>query len=228
MDVALGITGPLAALAAGLVTSLHCAGMCGPLACAVTPAGRGPTAAWSAGLLYHGGRLLSYTLLGMAAGLVGSVVLDGVGAPPAQALLWTFLVVFGLFAVGADRWLPKPRRLGIWLMPRLARFRGRREGAAVLGLATPFLPCGPLYLVAWVAAASGSALAGGLLLLAFALGTVPLLGLVQFGFKTVTHRLGPSALFYLQRGLAGLCVAFLAWRGWPLLTGGAAGFRCCG
>ena len=28
------ITGPMAALMAGLVTSLHCAGMCGPLACA--------------------------------------------------------------------------------------------------------------------------------------------------------------------------------------------------
>ena len=42
-----------------------------------------------------------------------------------------------------------------------------------LGLATPFIPCGPLYLIIWVAAISGSALSGGTMLAMFGLGTIP-------------------------------------------------------
>src|SRR5690606_13450757 len=57
---------PAAALVAGLVTSLHCAGMCGPLACLVAPT-RGAAAAGSAptaSVVYHVSRLAGYTLLG--------------------------------------------------------------------------------------------------------------------------------------------------------------------
>jgi sulfite exporter TauE/SafE len=56
----------LAAVGAGLATSLHCIGMCGPLACAlkVRP------------LEYHGSRLISYTITGGLAGAIGDPLVD--------------------------------------------------------------------------------------------------------------------------------------------------------
>src|SRR5471032_3282956 len=66
-----GITGPGTAFLAGLVTSLHCAGMCGPLACAVMPAPSERVDAQTVSSVYHVSRLAGYGLLGALAGGVG-------------------------------------------------------------------------------------------------------------------------------------------------------------
>ena len=64
-----------AAFLAGLVTSLHCVGMCGPLSCSWALGKAGTPAAGHSFLintsLYHGSRLVSYGLIGMIAGLIG-------------------------------------------------------------------------------------------------------------------------------------------------------------
>ena len=57
----------IAALVIGFVGSLHCMGMCGPLALYVTGNQRSPAAF----VRYHGGRLLSYMILGALLGWVG-------------------------------------------------------------------------------------------------------------------------------------------------------------
>ncbi|PAW77316.1 MAG: hypothetical protein B9S27_08305, partial [Opitutia bacterium Tous-C8FEB] len=67
MDLA-AVNSPAAAFAAGLVTSLHCAGMCGPLACALLPVRAGAGSAPAVATAYHGARLAAYGLLGAVAG----------------------------------------------------------------------------------------------------------------------------------------------------------------
>jgi sulfite exporter TauE/SafE len=61
---------PTAALIAGLVTSLHCTGMCGPLACMLLPvrkdAAAGGADATTVGAVYHVTRLFGYTALGLS------------------------------------------------------------------------------------------------------------------------------------------------------------------
>jgi sulfite exporter TauE/SafE len=103
------------------------------------------------------------------------------------------------------------------------------RAAAALGAATPLLPCGPLYFLLSLALLSGSALRGAETLLAFGLGTVPLLWLAQANFHWVRARLGPRTLARLQGAFALAVAALLVWRlrGTLGLGGpGAADFIC--
>ena len=86
------------------------------------------------------------------------------------------------------------------------------RSAAVLGLATPLLPCGPLYFLISLALLSGSALHGAETLLAFGLGTVPLLWLAQTNYHWLRLRLGPVWLARAQTTLALLVATVLVWR----------------
>ncbi len=209
-----GITGPGTAFLAGLVTSLHCAGMCGPLACALMPAARDDSDPQVVASTYHLTRLAGYSLLGALAGGVGRWPLAWLGESTLRYLPWLLVVFFVGMAFRLDQRLPRLPLLGGAYAALLARLRGgsRVRAAAALGLATPLLPCGPLYFLLSLALLSGSALHGAETLLAFGLGTVPLLWLAQANFHWVRARLGPRTLAR-ARGVAALAVAvLLAWR----------------
>ena len=81
-----------------------------------------------------------------------------------------------------------------------------------MGLLTPFLPCGPLYLVFAAALLAGSAAKGAEFTLAFGLGTVPLLWLAQHQFHRIRAKLTPLAMARLRRGLALVTALMLVWR----------------
>jgi sulfite exporter TauE/SafE len=209
-----GITGPVTALLAGLVTSLHCAGMCGPLACAIMPARAGDADPQVVATAYHVTRLAGYTVLGALAGGIGRLPLTLLEAPALRWLPWLLVLFFLAVAFRADRWLPRWALLGRIHGVVAARLRGgsRVRAAALLGLATPLLPCGPLYFLISLALLSGSALRGAETLLLFGLGTVPLLWLAQANYHLIRVRLGPVWLARIQAVLA-LTVAFvIAWR----------------
>jgi sulfite exporter TauE/SafE len=87
------------------------------------------------------------------------------------------------------------------------------QAAAAVGLATPLLPCGPLYLLVTLALLSGSALRGLEFMLAFGLGTVPLLWLAQSQFYWVRQKLSP---LWLDRTRAALALATALVIGWRL------------
>jgi sulfite exporter TauE/SafE len=79
-------------------------------------------------------------------------------------------------------------------------------------VATPLLPCGPLYFLLSLALLSGSALRGAEVLLAFGLGTVPLLWLAQANYRWLRARTGPRLLARAQSALALGVALLLAWR----------------
>ncbi len=209
-----GITGPGSALVAGLVTSLHCAGMCGPLACALMPARADDTDPPTVASAYHLSRLAGYTVLGALAGGLGRLPLQWLGSDVLRFLPWLLVVFFIAVAVRFDRRLPRLPLLGRVYGALAARLRGgsRLRAAALLGLATPLLPCGPLYFLLSLALLSGSALRGAETLLAFGLGTVPLLWLAQANFHLIRVRLGPVWLSRAQTVLALTVAAVLVWR----------------
>ena len=205
-----GINGPAAAFLAGLVTSLHCAGMCGPLACALMPAGRDRVDPQTVAAVYHLSRLAGYGVLGALAGGVGRWPLALLGESALRWLPWLLVVFFVAVAVRLDQRLPKWPLLGrvhLWLSTQL-RGRSRLQAAAALGFATPVLPCGPLYFLLGLAMLAGSALHGAETLLAFGLGTVPLLWVAQANFHWLRLKLGPRGLGRLQTALA-LAAAFI-------------------
>jgi len=209
-----GITGPGTAFLAGLVTSLHCAGMCGPLACAVLPAPSERADAHTASTVYHLSRLAGYGVLGALAGGAGRLPLSLLGASALRYLPWLFVLFFLAVAVRFDQRLPKIPVLGRayhWLAWRL-RGRSRLQSAATLGLATPLLPCGPLYFLLSLALLSGSAVRGAEVLLAFGLGTVPLLWFAQVNYHWLRLKLGPVWLARVQTGLALAAALLISWR----------------
>ncbi len=209
-----GITGPGTALVAGLVTSLHCAGMCGPLACALMPAGRNGPDPQLVSVAYHATRLAGYALLGALAGGLGRWPLALLDSTFARYLPWLLVLFFVAVAVRFDQRLPRLPWLGRIYGALAARIRGgsRVRAAALLGLATPLLPCGPLYFLLSFALLSGSALRGAETLLAFGLGTVPLLWLAQVNFQWLRVRVGPARLAQLRTAFAVVVAAVIAWR----------------
>lgn len=208
------ITGPGTAFVAGLVTSLHCAGMCGPLACALLP-GRGDGAdAQTVATAYHGSRLAGYALLGALAGGLGRLPLQWLGGDVVRALPWLLVAFFVAVALRLDRRLPRSAWLGrvYFQVSTWLRTGSRVRAAGVLGAASPLLPCGPLYFLVTLAALSGSTVRGAEVLLAFGLGTLPLLWLVQLNFAWLRGRLGPGWLGRAQVALAWSVVLVLTWR----------------
>lgn len=207
------LTGPVAALAAGLITSLHCAGMCGPLACSACARSQGG-GGLRAALGYHAARVVSYALVGLAGGLLGRRLADALSGGATRWITWLFVLFFLAVVVGLDKKLrvPLPRSGLAWLTAASARC-GPRTRAGVLGFFTPLLPCAPLYLVVVAAALSGSAWSGGAIMAAFALGTIPLLLLLQSQVLFFGTRWSPGTMDLLRRGLALASVVLLVMRG---------------
>jgi hypothetical protein len=225
----------LSLFAAGLVGGFgHCAGMCGPFVLAQTGArlasippermGELGRLAGAALLPYQAGRLVTYSLLGAAAGALAG----GLGALPglrwlgAALLLLAALLFLGYGFTALKAWLPLPAAaggLGDALGGGLARLAGpllaRPAGwrGFGLGLALGFLPCGLLYGALAAAAAGGTALAGGLGMAAFALGTVPGLVAVAYLGRLALGRFR-TALAPFTGALMAANAAILVWFAW--------------
>jgi hypothetical protein len=215
-------------LIASLVGSPHCVGMCGPLVAMAMRDRDGVRGGALAHLGYHGGRLLSYVLLGLAAGALGGTLNMGGSLLGFQRFAITasaiFLIAFGLhqllkFWAPAQRWLPKRKQgQGPGLLARWYFTLSRRLGtvhpttrSSALGLLSALLPCGWLYAFAAVAAGTGSAALGAFAMAAFWLGTVPLLAAFGLGIKRL---LGP-----LERHLPVVTALVLVATGLFVLSG---------
>lgn len=208
------INSPSAAFVAGLVTSLHCAGMCGPLACSLMPVKGDRSDARTVSTVYHLSRLTGYAVLGAVAGGLGRAPLTWISQSALRWLPWVMVLFFVALALRWDRHLPKLAALGrlTFRLQGWLRGRSRTQAAAALGFATPLLPCGPLYFLVTLALLSGSALRGVEFMLAFGLGTVPLLWLAQSQFHWVRVKLSPLWLGRARITLALATAVVIGWR----------------
>ena len=208
------INSPAAAFVAGLITSLHCAGMCGPLACSLMPVRGDRADAQTVSTVYHVARLAGYSTLGALAGGLGAAPLTWISQSALRWLPWVLVLFFVALALRWDRHLPKLAAVTrvTWRLQAWLRRRSRVQAAAAMGLATPLLPCGPLYFLVALALLSGSALRGVEFMLAFGLGTVPLLWLAQSQFHWVRQKLSPLWLNRARLTLALTTALILGWR----------------
>ena len=212
-------------LAASLVGSVHCAGMCGGFVCFYTGAGSSTdAAALRAHAMYNVGRLTSYLTLGAIAGAIGAGVSSlgaMAGVQHAAAMVAGALMVgWAISTIAAQRGV----RLGAMRAPESwQRAMGRvlhavREQpmatrAWLTGVLTTMLPCGWLYVFVATAGGSGSIRAGVLTMAVFWLGTVPALLTVGLGaqrlFGPLRQRLPMlSATLVLVMGLLSISGRF--------------------
>lgn len=209
----------LAALISGVVTSLHCAGMCGPLTCSLLSGGNVNSSSGDAtvvGSAYHVARLSAYAALGAFVGGVGSWPLQWIAGSSLRWLPWTGVIVLVALAFNWDRRIPRLPGLGRWTW-KLRFFTGaagrsKLFRAAALGAATPLLPCGPLYVMLAFSVFAGSAVRGAELMLAFGLGTVPALWLAQAQWARLQARVTPQVWGRWRTGLALAAALVLTWR----------------
>ncbi len=203
---------------AGLFTGFHCVGMCGALVVGYClKNGNEPRPGWGAHLLYGFGKTLSYTTIGALFGALGAIVtftpwLRGM----AGIIAGVFLVIFGLSVINPASTLHRWRfKTPGALMRFIGQAYRRYRHPFVIGLLNGLMViCGPLQALYIMAAGTGSPVAGAKLLLAFGLGTLP----VMMGFGAlasgVSSRLAPRivqmsgglvmvlGIIMLNRGLA--------------------------
>lgn len=231
----------------GLVSSAHCAQMCGPIVLSYSLAlsGNGRSLAKKkkrtlpirsqlllAHLAYNAGRIATYSALGAAAGLAGGTMgwlgkMAGI-QNGAALVAGALMVLAGLFMLG---WLPGralEKTGALRIGSRFLKPLGRRisspavAGKFSLGVMLGFLPCGLIYAALLKAVESSAPLRGALTMLAFGLGTTGALvtmGLFSSFFARKVGRWGvPLAAFSVT-----LLGVFLLWRGaMPMVFGSLA------
>ena len=165
-----------AAFILGFVGSVHCAGMCGPLALALPATGNSQTTFLLGRLAYNAGRVITYALLGGLFGMVGQTfVLAGLQR-------WLSLVA-GIAVLAAFFFTSKislstslSRAVGMLKTAFGTLLQRRTFGSLLLlGLVNGLLPCGLVYVACAGAAATGSFFTGIEYMFVFGLGTVPMM-----------------------------------------------------
>ena len=166
----------------GLLGGTHCIGMCGGIVGALSLGG---SRNFALPFAYNAGRIISYAAAGAFAGAVGEAGIALAGPLPGRialsALANLMLMAMGLYLMGVTRALAFVERAGhvLWrrIQPLTRRFVPARRLAQAfpLGLLWGWLPCGMVYSALAVALTSGSAWRGVGLMLAFGLGTWPVL-----------------------------------------------------
>ncbi|GHU71122.1 hypothetical protein FACS1894184_17510 [Clostridia bacterium] len=181
----------------GLLTSVHCIAMCGGINLSQSirqnSAAAKPFDAFLPTVLYNVGRVISYTAVGFILGLVGMLFGGGGGAGlpvAAQGILkliaGVFMIIMGVNMLGLFPALRKfqPRLPAVFTRKANAGKAGK--GPLIVGLLNGLMPCGPLQSMQILALASGNPIAGGMSMLMFSLGTVPLM----LGLGTIVSALG--------------------------------------
>lgn len=165
----------------GILTSLHCVGMCGGIMISQSLAveGKGKLSALKPGILYNLGRVTAYTVLGGIIGGVGSVFNLSLGLKSGIMIFaGIFMVIMGLNMAGFNIL----RKLHIRLPWSSCALKSRVKSPFVVGLLNGLMPCGPLQTMQIYALGTGSIIKGAASMFFFSIGTVPLM--LAFGMIT--------------------------------------------
>jgi sulfite exporter TauE/SafE len=170
---------PFAALLLGLLGSVHCIGMCGPIALAL-PLQRAKTNSVLQGIfIYNFGRAFTYALLGALSGLAGNALKFAAGQQVLSITAGTIILLSLLAGVfrkqvkissAFAKWFSAVRNA----LGKLFK-RKRSDALLLIGILNGLLPCGLVYAALGGAAATGNFLNGALFMFVFGLGTIPVL-----------------------------------------------------
>lgn len=171
----------------GLLTSAHCVGMCSGFVFAYTT--KNPeteVSKWTRmkqHFLYNMSRMSSYIFFGVLAGLIGSIFMF---TDKYRGYLSVFAGAF-MILYGLSTFLPWLRRFTTIRTPNLVKYTKNR-GPVIFGLLNGLMPCGLLQAMLIYAASTGSAIQGGITMLTFGLGTIPLMFAFGNALSFITYK----------------------------------------
>lgn len=214
-------TSYLAAFTMGLLSSLHCIGMCGSIIGTLTLSlsqelRQKKSTLFSYVLNYSLGRILSYSLAGMMVGAVSVLLSVPLSEAYAHRLLQVVSAIVmaaaGMYIAG---WFPVfayIERMGSRLWKLIEPFGRRlipvktRTQAFLFGMIWGWLPCGLIYTALALAATSDSIIHSGLTMLAFGMGTLP----AVMGVGIMTSMLSKLSKIQYVKQIAGLLLISFA------------------
>jgi len=176
----------LPALLTGLLGSIHCIGMCGGIVGILTmglplDVRQNSQRLQLYLLTYNLGRLSSYTLAGLLVGSIGQQLAQWLPFAIHTWLASLLIIALGLYITGWWPILLLLEKLGSRLWKKLSPFTQKLlpvqtlTQSFTLGILWGWLPCGLVYTALALSLATGNALTGGMIMLTFGLGTLPLL-----------------------------------------------------
>lgn len=209
----------LTALSIGLVGSLHCIGMCGPIAVALPLKHHGWLQKILGGFLYNIGRALTYGLIGALFGLLGKGLhLAGLQKWVSIAM-GVVMIVSVVFPIVFRERIKIGSLAGSYSARLISRFRelfGRRShrNLFVIGLLNGLLPCGLVYVAVAGAINTNDIAVGALFMIVFGLGTFPVMmavslagSIISAGIRAKLSRVVPVfivllGIIFILRGMA--------------------------
>ena len=168
----------IAAFITGLFGSMHCAGMCGPLAIAFNMRGGGNS--FLNAVIYNASRIFAYALLGLIFGLIGF----GFSLAGWQQIISILSGILILIFVFGKKYFSGLNNGNSFFQKFVNKIRSLIQqqfskhtlrSASALGFLNGLLPCGLVYIAIAGAVVSGNALDGSLYMILFGLGTFPLM-----------------------------------------------------
>jgi len=206
MSISAQIIGP--AFIMGLAGSLHCIGMCGPLALSLPVSHNNNLSRISGGLIYNSGRILSYTSMGLIFGSLGNVIIapkwqNSLSIGLGMIILLYLLIPKKYFHLSTAATLGKPFML---LRQQLGKLFQSKKLSSLLfiGVLNGFLPCGLVYLALTSSIISASPVNGAMFMLFFGLGTFPMMfatvlmgNYLNQSLRQKIHKAVPALLFFM-------------------------------
>jgi sulfite exporter TauE/SafE len=214
------------ALIFGLLGSFHCVGMCGPIAFMLPVDRSNSFKKISQISIYHFGRLLAYSLIGLVFGLVGkSLYIFGIQQQLSIiiGIVMIIVVLLPYKTIGKYNFSKPLFKIISKVKSGLGKALKKKTADTFLtiGFLNGFLPCGLVYMAVFGAMASGNALQGSLYMFLFGLGTIPLMTtaiyLGKFLNTTIKQRIQKAipvfvviiGLLFILRGL-GLGIPYIS------------------
>ena len=182
------------ALLLGFVGSLHCAGMCGPIAVALPLNNQSWFARISGGLLYNTGRIITYAWLGAIFGLAGMGLAMGGLQQWVSIILGIVMILAVIFprlgGAGKKMAMLTDSLTGQLKMPFVKLFRIRTYSSLFfIGLLNGFLPCGLVYIALAGALMMSQVYEGALYMISFGLGTIPMMLAISVAGNILSRKL---------------------------------------
>ncbi|GAA5315589.1 MAG: sulfite exporter TauE/SafE family protein [Candidatus Pelagadaptatus aseana] len=209
----------VSAFLVGLLGGMHCIGMCGGIMAALSfsipEAERGKR--WRILLSYNIGRIASYGLIGLLAGLLSLQLSGGHDLSAMRVIAGLLLIAMGLYLAGWWQGLTYLEKLGglLWryvqpLGKRLMPVKNTGQGM-LLGMIWGWLPCGLVYTALAYGMAQGNPAGSMGVMLAFGLGTLPTVLASGLFAEKLKHIIQKKAL---RTFMALLIIAFGVWTIW--------------